>query len=81
MKLSDLTQALINVSEKAAFLARTVRSEEALFHLLVEEKNEEEKNNRFREMEIKDFKTLTDVLVQELVKHDICKQVSAEIFE
>ena len=72
MKLSEFTAALIRVSEKAAQLARRIRSEEALFSLLVEEKTGESKNKRF----VQDFKTLADVLIQETVRHDLGQQVN-----
>ena len=49
------------------------RSEHSLFELLIEEKSSETKNKRF----VHDFKTLADVLVQELVKYDLSRQVRA----
>ncbi|XP_012283453.1 inositol polyphosphate 1-phosphatase isoform X2 [Orussus abietinus] len=64
---SRLLQLLLQVSEKAANIARTCRQNETLFKLLVQEKSEEEKNPRF----FHDFKTLADVLIQETIKHDI----------
>lgn len=67
MKLSDLTFRMIAVAEKAAAIARAVRSEHALFELLVEKKTGFAKNNRF----VDDFKTLADVLIQEMVRHDL----------
>ena len=71
MRLSELAAELIAVSEKAAKLSRVIRSEHALFELLVEEKMGESKNKRF----VQDFKTLADVLVQEMVKHHIGNKV------
>ncbi len=71
MRLSELVLALVQCSEKAAQLARLVRSEEALFALLVEEKTGDAKNKRF----VQDFKTLADVLVQETIKWDLGRQV------
>ena len=71
MKLADFVDALIRCSEKAAKIARLVRSEKSLFDLLVEEKTGEAKNKRF----VQDFKTLADVLVQETIRHDLGKQV------
>lgn len=59
--------ALVQASEKAANIARSCRQEETLFSLLIEEK----KSQKFSA----DFKTLADVLVQEVIKHDIGKQV------
>lgn len=67
---------MLLVSEKAANIARIIRQDSHLLSLLVREKNENEKNPRF----IRDFKTLADVLVQEVVKHDLSVQVSSEYF-
>ncbi|KAF7279509.1 hypothetical protein GWI33_007091 [Rhynchophorus ferrugineus] len=63
----DLLKALIVVSEKAANIARTLRQNESLFSLLVEQKSDNEANPRFNE----DFKTLADVLIQQMTRHDI----------
>ena len=71
MRLREFMSALLRVSEKAAVLARAVRSERELFALLVEEKTGEDANKRF----LKDFKTLADVLIQETVRHDIGNEV------
>ncbi len=76
MKISSFTQSLIDVSEKASVIARKIRSEHALFDLLVEEKTGESKNKRF----IQDFKTLADVLVQETVRHDVGAKVGSVVF-
>ncbi|KAB0362965.1 hypothetical protein FD754_007121 [Muntiacus muntjak] len=62
--MSDILQELLRVSEKAANIARACRQQEALFQLLIEEKKEGEKNKKFAV----DFKTLADVLVQEVIK-------------
>ncbi|XP_013391886.1 inositol polyphosphate 1-phosphatase [Lingula anatina] len=70
MKISDLTHALIRASEKAARIARTIRAEEDLFSLLIEEKPEIKRHDKV----IQDFKTLADVLIQETIKHDLGKQ-------
>lgn len=67
MDMSALVGALVRASEKAAALARACRAEEELFSLLVEEKGEADKNPRF----LRDFKTLADVLIQEMVRHDL----------
>lgn len=67
----DLLKALIIVSEKAANIARTCRQNEHLFSLLIQKKKSDEANPRF----VEDFKTLADVLIQEMVKHDIKNQV------
>ena len=71
MKICDLLNALINISEKGANIARIIRSEESLLKLLVQEKKGNHKNERF----LHDFKTLADVLVQELVIYDLSQQV------
>ncbi|XP_036401089.1 inositol polyphosphate 1-phosphatase-like [Megalops cyprinoides] len=68
--MSELLHALVRASEKAANIARACRQEESLFSLLIEEKKEGEKNKKF----VTDFKTLADVLVQEVIKHDVGKQ-------
>lgn len=65
--MSDLFRTLINFSERAGEIARSIRNEPTLFSLLVEEKGEEEKNIKFAH----DFKTLADVLIQELLRHHI----------
>ena len=67
-----LLTALLSVTEKAATLARLVRSEKELFNLLIEEKGDETKNTKFQI----DFKTLADVLIQEMVRYEISCQVS-----
>lgn len=74
MKVSaqSLIQALVNASEKGAKIARVIRAESALLKLLVQEKCGDQKNRRF----LQDFKTLADVLVQEIVRHDLSGQVS-----
>ncbi|EZA60137.1 hypothetical protein DMN91_010032 [Ooceraea biroi] len=64
---SRLLQILLQASEKAANVARACRQNEELFPLLIQEKSSEEKNPRF----FHDFKTLADVLIQEIIKHDI----------
>uniref|UniRef100_A0A8C5QHY3 Inositol polyphosphate 1-phosphatase n=1 Tax=Leptobrachium leishanense TaxID=445787 RepID=A0A8C5QHY3_9ANUR len=69
-EMSDILQELLRASEKAACIARACRQEETLFQLLIEEKKEGEKNKKF----LTDFKTLADVLVQEVIKHDIGKK-------
>ena len=74
MLLKLLVAEVLKVSEKAASLARIVRSEESLFELLVQEKKGDQSNKRF----VQDFKTLADVLVQETVRHDLGKKVSSE---
>lgn len=46
MKVKSLVSALLNASEKAANIARTCRSNEDLFNLLIEEKTGSDKNDR-----------------------------------
>ncbi|XP_072160857.1 inositol polyphosphate 1-phosphatase, partial [Bemisia tabaci] len=48
-------------------IARACRQNPHLLSLLVQEKSEAEKNPRF----VQDFKTLADVLVQEVVRHEV----------
>lgn len=67
----NLLESLIIVSEKAANIARICRQDDHLFQLLVQEKNPSESNPRF----VEDFKTLADVLIQEIVKHDLGRKV------
>ena len=69
--MSDILQELLRVSEKAANIARACRQQEALFQLLIEEKKEGEKNKKFAV----DFKTLADVLVQEVIKENMENKV------
>lgn len=69
VSLSALVRALVRASEKASNLARACRAEEELFSLLTQEKGQEDKNPRF----LRDFKTLADVLIQEMLKHDLSK--------
>lgn len=68
----DLLEALIVLSEKAARVARLIRKDEHLFKLLVEQKKPDEANPRF----VDDFKTLADVLIQQMIKHFLEIQVS-----
>ena len=71
MLLSHLLSEVIGVSEQSAKLAQAIRSEHALFELLIEEKTGDSKNKRF----VQDFKTLADVLVQEMVRNHLGKKV------
>ncbi|XP_063215218.1 inositol polyphosphate 1-phosphatase isoform X1 [Chroicocephalus ridibundus] len=68
--MAGLLQALVGASEKAAHIARLCRREEPLFQLLVAEKTGADRNRRF----LQDFKTLADVLIQEVIKHDLGKE-------
>lgn len=72
MKVGQLVKALVNVAEKGANIARIIRSEQSLLELLVQEKKGDQKNERF----VQDFKTLADVLVQEVVRYDLKQLVS-----
>ncbi|XP_054280735.1 inositol polyphosphate 1-phosphatase-like [Macrosteles quadrilineatus] len=63
----NILRSIILLSEKAANIARTIRKEDHLLSLLTREKKDDEKNQRF----FQDFKTLADVLVQEVVKHEL----------
>uniref|UniRef100_F6XX24 Inositol polyphosphate 1-phosphatase n=1 Tax=Monodelphis domestica TaxID=13616 RepID=F6XX24_MONDO len=65
--MSEILRELVYVSEKAANIARACRQQESLFQLLIEEKKDGEKNKKF----INDFKTLADVLVQEVIKQNM----------
>lgn len=71
---ADLIKKLLVVSEKAARLSRTFRQNDHLLSLLVEEKENDEKNARF----FRDFKTFADVLVQEMIKYDLEKEVKVK---
>lgn len=68
--MAALLRLLLSVSEKAANVARVCRQEAPLFELLVQEKTGVHKNKKF----VQDFKTLADVAIQEMIRHDVCKQ-------
>ena len=72
MNILELLRSIYNVSQKARNIAVIIRSEPALLQMLVEEKTGADKNKRFAQ----DFKTLADVLIQEMVSHDLSKQVN-----
>lgn len=65
--MAALLRSLVGASEKSARIAQLCRQEEALFQLLIEEKTGADKNKKF----VQDFKTLADVLIQEVIKHDV----------
>lgn len=69
--MADLMRLLLQVAEKAANVARVCRQEAPLFQLLVQEKTGEDKNKKF----VQDFKTLADVVIQEMIRHDVGAQV------
>ena len=72
--VSDFMTIIVKCGEKAARLARIVRSEPIMLQLLTEEKKSKDcKNDRF----VHDFKTLVDVLIQEMVKHTIAMKVQS----
>ncbi|KAM8867743.1 inositol polyphosphate 1-phosphatase [Synchiropus picturatus] len=68
--MADLLRLLLRVAEKAATVARVCRQEAPLFQLLVQEKTGDDKNKKF----VQDFKTLADVVIQELIRHDVGAQ-------
>ncbi|XP_030767826.1 inositol polyphosphate 1-phosphatase isoform X2 [Sitophilus oryzae] len=63
----DILKSLIIASEKAANIARILRQNDRLLNILTEQKDSSEANPKFHE----DFKTLADVLIQEMVRHDV----------
>ncbi|XP_063705561.1 inositol polyphosphate 1-phosphatase [Culicoides brevitarsis] len=67
MSAKTFLKLLLNVSEKAANIARIIRKDPNLLQLLTEEKTEEEGNPRFAH----DFKTLADVLIQEMIRKEV----------
>ncbi|XP_071811701.1 inositol polyphosphate 1-phosphatase-like [Apostichopus japonicus] len=69
--MADLLECLIKLSEKAGKLARIIRSENTLFKLLVQRKDDIHKND---DSFVHDFKTLGDVLIQEMIRYEIQKQ-------
>ncbi|XP_046882101.1 inositol polyphosphate 1-phosphatase [Hypomesus transpacificus] len=68
--MADLLRLLLRVAEKAANVARVCRQEALLFQLLVQEKTGKDKNKKF----VQDFKTLADVVIQEMIRHDVGTQ-------
>lgn len=72
MDARKLIQAVCSASLKAANIAKLIRKDSALLELLVQEKEEEQANPRF----VQDFKTLADVLIQEMVRKDLGDLVS-----
>ncbi|KAG5836275.1 hypothetical protein ANANG_G00252870 [Anguilla anguilla] len=68
--MAELLRLLLRVSEKAANVARVCRREAPLFELLIQEKTGDDKNKKF----VQDFKTLADVVIQEMIKHDVVAQ-------
>lgn len=70
--VGNLLSDLINYSERASKLARFIREQNNLFKYLIEEKNDENKNERFKH----DFKTISDVLIQQLLIYLINRKVN-----
>lgn len=73
MTTRDFFKSLIDASEKAANIARTCRSNQQLFELLIQEKSADDANPRF----FRDFKTLADVLIQETIRADVGRRFEA----
>jgi len=71
MSGANFISSLLTVSEKAAVVARICRQNDRLLSLLVEEKTTLKKNTCF----VADFKTLADVLIQELIRRDLEEKV------
>lgn len=67
MDAKSLLKLLLDVSEKAGNIARVIRKDANLLKLLTEEKTEDEGNPRF----LHDFKTLADVLIQEMIRKEV----------
>ncbi len=65
--IRSLMTAVVCASEKAASIARACRAEKDLFQMLIQEKEGQDKNEKFAH----DFKTLADVLIQETVRRDL----------
>lgn len=74
--MADLLRLLLRVAEKAANVARVCRQEAPLFQLLVQEKTGDDKNKKF----VQDFKTLADVVIQEMIRHDVGVQVGEVVW-
>lgn len=64
MDFRSFLALLCDLSEKAGNIARLIRRDEKLLELLVEEKTDDAANPRF----VHDFKTLADVLIQEMIR-------------
>ncbi|CAL8094363.1 unnamed protein product [Calicophoron daubneyi] len=67
LSFSRLLRTLVLCSEKAASIARLIKTQYDLFDTLVQRKTGAEANPRFNV----DVKTLADVLIQEVVRHDL----------
>ncbi|XP_048856203.1 inositol polyphosphate 1-phosphatase [Brienomyrus brachyistius] len=68
--MAELLRSLLRLSEKAANIARICREEAPLFQLLVQEKTGDDKTKKC----LRDFKTLADVVIQEMIRHDLVAQ-------
>ena len=73
---SDFLGVLLVVAERVSTITRLIRSEQNLFKILVEEKEDKSKNEKF----VHDFKTLADVLIQQIVKYYVGKEVMKGFF-
>ncbi|XP_014254848.1 inositol polyphosphate 1-phosphatase [Cimex lectularius] len=62
-----LLASLLAATKRGTVIARVCRADDRLLALLVQEKKDSERNPRFQH----DFKTLVDVFLQEVVKHDL----------
>ncbi|XP_029460767.1 inositol polyphosphate 1-phosphatase [Rhinatrema bivittatum] len=69
--MSEILCELVRVAEKAAEIARACRLEDPLFQLLIEEKKA---GAGKKSSYVRDFKTLADVLIQEVIKRDLGKK-------
>lgn len=74
-----LLTELISISEKSALISRLCRlnstGDDDLFNILIQEKSNESKNDRF----LHDFKTFADVLIQEMAKYILETKVRIHI--
>lgn len=70
---TTLLEAIVSVGRIAGGVAKQCRGEESLRKLLVQTKGENEANPRF----LQDFKTLADVLIQQIVAKRLADQVPA----
>ena len=74
--MAALLKVLLRVAEKAANVARVCRQEAPLFELLVQEKTGDDKNKKF----VQDFKTLADVVIQEMIRHYVGEEVGGLLY-
>ncbi|XP_055328850.1 inositol polyphosphate 1-phosphatase-like isoform X2 [Paramacrobiotus metropolitanus] len=67
MEASQVLQSLLRLSERAANIARAVRSHSDLFDVLIQEKEFDKRRQK------PDYKTLADVTIQESIRHFLGK--------